>query len=70
MLEPRGHADMYGCVLTRPVTEDGDVGVLFLHNEGYSTMCEARRPSRSGGFWPGCTGAMRERELLPGEEHG
>ena len=39
MLEPRGHADMYGCVLTRPVTEDGDVGVLFLHNEGYSTMC-------------------------------
>ncbi len=39
MLEPRGHADMYGCVLTRPVTDDGDVGVLFLHNEGYSTMC-------------------------------
>ena len=39
MLEPRGHADMYGAVLTPPVTEDGDVGVLFLHNEGYSTMC-------------------------------
>ncbi len=39
MLEPRGHADMYGAVLTDPVTEDGDVGVLFLHNEGYSTMC-------------------------------
>ena len=39
MLEPRGHADMYGCVLTAPVTPDGDVGVLFLHNEGYSTMC-------------------------------
>lgn len=39
MLEPRGHADMYGCVLTEPVTSDGDVGVLFLHNEGYSTMC-------------------------------
>ncbi|MEM9382800.1 MAG: proline racemase family protein [Planctomycetota bacterium] len=39
MLEPRGHADMYGCVLTPPVTDDGDVGVLFLHNEGYSTMC-------------------------------
>lgn len=39
MLEPRGHADMYGAVLTRPVTADGDVGVLFLHNEGYSTMC-------------------------------
>jgi len=39
MLEPRGHADMYGCILTPPVTPDGDVGVLFLHNEGYSTMC-------------------------------
>ncbi len=39
MLEPRGHADMYGAVLTEPVTTDGDVGVLFLHNEGYSTMC-------------------------------
>jgi len=39
MWEPRGHADMYGALLTEPVTEDGDLGVLFLHNEGYSTMC-------------------------------
>ncbi len=39
MWEPRGHADMYGCILTEPVTPDGDLGVLFLHNEGYSTMC-------------------------------
>ena len=39
MFEPRGHADMYGCILTEPVTSDGDYGVLFLHNEGYSTMC-------------------------------
>jgi trans-L-3-hydroxyproline dehydratase len=39
MWEPRGHADMYGCILTEPVTPDGDVGVLFLHNEGFSTMC-------------------------------
>lgn len=39
MLEPRGHADMYGCVVTRPATPDGHLGVLFLHNEGYSTMC-------------------------------
>jgi trans-L-3-hydroxyproline dehydratase len=39
MLEPRGHADMYGAVLLPPATDDGDVGVLFLHNEGYSTMC-------------------------------
>jgi len=39
ILEPRGHADMYGCILTEPVTDDGDLGVLFLHNEGYSSMC-------------------------------
>jgi proline racemase len=37
--EPRGHYDMYGAVLTPPVTPGADVGVLFLHNEGYSTMC-------------------------------
>lgn len=39
MWEPRGHADMYGAVITKPVTPDGDFGVFFLHNEGYSTMC-------------------------------
>jgi len=39
MHEPRGHADMYGCILLPPNDEDGDFGILFLHNEGYSTMC-------------------------------
>ncbi len=39
MWEPRGHADMYGCIVTPPTTEGADFGVLFLHNEGYSTMC-------------------------------
>ena len=39
MFEPRGHADMYGCLLVPPNDDDGDFGVLFLHNEGYSTMC-------------------------------
>lgn len=39
MWEPRGHADMYGCIITPPVTATADFGVLFLHNEGYSTMC-------------------------------
>jgi len=37
--EPRGHADMYGAVLTEPCTADGHLGVLFMHNEGYSSMC-------------------------------
>jgi len=39
MFEPRGHADMYGCLLLPPNDEDGDFGIIFLHNEGYSTMC-------------------------------
>ena len=39
MWEPRGHADMYGCVVTGAVAPESDFGVLFLHNEGYSTMC-------------------------------
>ena len=39
MYEPRGHADMYGCLLIPPNDDTADFGVLFLHNEGYSTMC-------------------------------
>jgi len=39
MWEPRGHADMYGAIITEPISEGSDVGVIFLHNEGYSTMC-------------------------------
>jgi trans-L-3-hydroxyproline dehydratase len=39
MWEPRGHADMYGCILVPPESEEADFGILFLHNEGYSTMC-------------------------------
>jgi trans-L-3-hydroxyproline dehydratase len=39
MLEPRGHADMYGALLTEPERADSDAGVLFMHNDGYSTMC-------------------------------
>lgn len=39
MHEPRGHADMYGCYVTPPVTPEADLGVIFMHNAGYSTMC-------------------------------
>ncbi len=39
MWEPRGHADMYGCIITPPVTTEADFGILFVHNEGFSTMC-------------------------------
>lgn len=39
MWEPRGHADMYGAVITEPCSANSDFGTFFLHNEGYSTMC-------------------------------
>ena len=39
MFEPRGHADMYGALITEPCTTDGDFGILFMHNDGYSSMC-------------------------------
>jgi proline racemase len=38
MHEPRGHADMYGVLLVEPDVP-ADFAVLFLHNEGWSTMC-------------------------------
>ncbi len=37
MFEPRGHADMYGVIITPSKT--ADFGAVFIHNEGYSTMC-------------------------------
>jgi proline racemase len=37
--EPRGHADMYGCFVTEPNDDGADLGVIFIHNEGYSTAC-------------------------------
>jgi proline racemase len=57
MWEPRGHADMYGCIVTPPVTPDADIGVLFMHNEGFSTMC--------GHGIIGITTVALETNLLP-----
>ncbi len=39
LFEPRGHADMYGAVLTEPGAPHAHAGVLFMHNAGWSTMC-------------------------------
>ncbi len=39
MFEPRGHADMYGALITEPCSTDAKFGILFMHNEGYSSMC-------------------------------
>jgi proline racemase/trans-L-3-hydroxyproline dehydratase len=37
--EPRGHADMYGCFVTDPEDSGADIGVVFFHNDGFSTAC-------------------------------
>jgi len=39
MREPRGHDGMYGALLVAPDHPEADLAVLFMHNEGYSTMC-------------------------------
>jgi trans-L-3-hydroxyproline dehydratase len=39
IFEPRGHFDMYGVIPVEPDLPDADLAVLFMHNEGYSTMC-------------------------------
>ncbi|KAI0645891.1 Diaminopimelate epimerase-like protein [Trametes meyenii] len=43
MREPRGHREMYGAILVAETEKtrsgEADIGVLFCHNEGYSTMC-------------------------------
>jgi proline racemase len=37
--EPRGHADMYGCLVVAPDDGEADLGVLFWHKDGWSTAC-------------------------------
>ncbi len=37
--EPRGHADMYGGFITPPDDAEADLGVVFFHNDGFSTAC-------------------------------
>ncbi len=39
MLEPRGHKDMFGALITEPATPGADLGVIFMENSGYLNMC-------------------------------
>lgn len=40
ILEPRGHADMFGAVVTTPTQpEKADLGVIFMDSGGYLNMC-------------------------------
>lgn len=37
--EPRGHKDMYGVILMKKESHENSFDVIFIHNEGYSSMC-------------------------------
>lgn len=39
MLEPRGHNDMFGSIITAPVNEEADFGIIFMDGGGYLNMC-------------------------------
>lgn len=39
LLEPYGHKDMFGAVLTTKVHKEADIGVLFMNTEGMEQMC-------------------------------
>lgn len=39
MREPRGHGDMYGAVLTKPINQNSLFGVLFMYSTGMSPLC-------------------------------
>ena len=39
LLEPRGHKDMFGAILTAPCSPEADLGVVFVDNQGYEPMC-------------------------------
>lgn len=39
MHEPRGHRDMFGSILTSPINDDADFGIVFMDGGGYLNMC-------------------------------
>lgn len=39
MLEPRGHNDMFGSIITPPCSDEADLGIIFMDGGGYLNMC-------------------------------
>lgn len=39
MLEPRGHNDMFGSILTSACSPEADFGIIFMDGGGYLNMC-------------------------------
>ena len=40
--EPRGHADMFGAVLTEPASPGAHAGVLFMQDDGFTPVSAQR----------------------------
>ncbi|WP_369371773.1 proline racemase family protein [Promicromonospora sp. Populi] len=60
--EPRGHADMYGGFIVPPDDDGAHLGVLFWHQDGFSTACG--HGTIALGAWAVDTG------LVPGPDDG
>ena len=60
MYEPRGHHDMFGALITEPVHEEADFGVIFMDTGEYLNMC--------GHGTIGTTTALIESGLAPVKE--
>ncbi len=39
ILEPRGHDNMFGAILCEPLNKLADIGIFFMHSDGYLNMC-------------------------------
>jgi len=39
ILEPRGHRNMFGAILTSPCRSEADFGLIFMDSGGFLTMC-------------------------------
>ena len=55
MLEPRGHKDMFGSILTQPTVDEADYGIIFMDGGGYLNMCG--HGSRNGACDEGSAGS-------------
>lgn len=60
MLEPRGHRDMFGVLLTPPCRPEADMGLIFMDSGGYIDMC--------GHGTIGAVTVMLETGMLPAPE--
>lgn len=59
MLEPRGHAEMYGALIV-PAAQPAAFGVLFMHHSGFSTMCG--HATIALGRWAAASGRVPMRD--------